>query len=90
MGTTAETIVVMLDFTDMCLLLIIAKSVPLNFYSRNSLDNNVIFFVTASVKVSFGVCLTIEVISKVVIPVQTGIQKFLQHFEKTGFPLSWE
>jgi len=31
-----------------------------------------------------------EPISKVVIPVQTGIQKFLQHTEKTGFPLSWE
>jgi hypothetical protein len=29
-------------------------------------------------------------IAKVVIPVQTGIQKFLQHIEKTGFPLSWE
>jgi len=32
----------------------------------------------------------LEVIAKVVIPVQTGIQKFLQHIEKTGFPLSWE
>jgi hypothetical protein len=31
-----------------------------------------------------------EPIAKVVIPVQTGIQKFLQHIEKTGFPLSWE
>jgi hypothetical protein len=28
--------------------------------------------------------LTIEPIAKVVIPVQTGIQKFLQHIEKTG------
>jgi hypothetical protein len=26
----------------------------------------------------------IEPIAKVVIPVQTGIQKFLQHIEKTG------
>jgi len=28
-----------------------------------------------------------EPVAKVVIPVQTGIQKFLQHVEKTGFPL---
>jgi len=33
---------------------------------------------------------TFEPIAKVVIPVQTGIQKFLQHVKKTGFPLSWE
>jgi len=31
-----------------------------------------------------------EPVAKVVIPVQTGIQKFLQHVEKTGFPLLWE
>jgi len=35
-------------------------------------------------------CLLPEPIAKVVIPVQTGIQEFLQHIEKTGFPLSWE
>jgi hypothetical protein len=29
-------------------------------------------------------------IAKAVIPVQTGIQEFLQYIEKTGFPLSWE
>jgi len=31
-----------------------------------------------------------EPIAKVVIPVQTGIQKSLQYIEKTGFQLSWE
>jgi hypothetical protein len=36
------------------------------------------------------ILITNEPIAKVVFPVQTGIQKFLQHIEKTGFPLSWE
>jgi hypothetical protein len=39
---------------------------------------------------SFNITYYDEPIAKVVIPVQTGIQKFLQHIEKTGFPLSWE
>jgi hypothetical protein len=41
-------------------------------------------------KSTFVYSFTTEPIAKVVIPVQTGIQKFLQNREKTGFPLSWE
>jgi len=57
------------------------------FYNRNiSIFNPIFIF---SLELFKKLCI-IEPIAKVVIPVQTGIQKFLQHIEKTGFPLSRE